>query len=42
KDLLPLAVPAENLDLYRRLKAVFDPAGIMNPGKVFSLAVTRD
>jgi glycolate oxidase len=35
KDLLPLAVPADNLDLYRRLKAVFDPKGIMNPGKVF-------
>lgn len=35
KDLLPLALPAENLALYRKLKAVFDPDGIMNPGKVF-------
>ncbi len=35
KDLLPLAVPAENLALYRQIKAVFDPTGIMNPGKVF-------
>lgn len=35
KELLPLAVPAENLALYRQIKAVFDPHGIMNPGKVF-------
>jgi glycolate oxidase len=35
KELLPLAVPAENLALYRQIKAVFDPKGIMNPGKVF-------
>lgn len=35
KDYLPLALPAQNLALYRQLKAVFDPLGIMNPGKVF-------
>ena len=38
KPYLPLAVPAETLALYRQLKAVFDPHGIMNPGKVFELA----
>jgi glycolate oxidase len=26
---------AESLELQRRIKAVFDPAAIMNPGKVF-------
>ncbi|HEX2951180.1 MAG TPA: FAD-linked oxidase C-terminal domain-containing protein [Armatimonadota bacterium] len=35
KDYLPFALPPENLELYRQLKAVFDPKGIMNPGKVF-------
>ncbi len=35
KALLPLAVPADNLAIYTRLKQVFDPSGIMNPGKVF-------
>jgi glycolate oxidase len=25
----------DSYDLQRRLKAVFDPAGILNPGKVF-------
>jgi glycolate oxidase len=35
KDLLPFAVPPENLALYRGIKAVFDPQNIMNPGKVF-------
>jgi len=35
KAYLPLALPPENLELYRHIKAVFDPKGIMNPGKVF-------
>jgi len=35
KDLLPLAVPPANLARCRQIKAVFDPKGIMNPGKVF-------
>jgi len=35
KEYLPLALPAQNLELYRRIKAVFDPQGLMNPGKVF-------
>ena len=35
KDYLPLALPEQNLALYRQIKAVFDPRGIMNPGKVF-------
>ncbi len=36
RDLLPLALPPINLELYRQIKAVFDPHGIMNPGKVFT------
>ena len=36
KSYLPLAVPQENLAIYRQIKAVFDPQGIMNPGKIFS------
>ncbi len=35
REYLPLAVPAQNLEFYRQIKAVFDPFGIMNPGKVF-------
>ena len=35
KGYLPLALPEQNLVLYRQIKAVFDPHGIMNPGKVF-------
>ena len=27
-------VPAHQLDLMRSIKQIFDPAGIMNPGKV--------
>ncbi len=38
KDLLKLSRPAQNRDLCRRLRAVFDPHGIMNPGKIFDLA----
>ncbi|MFN7962689.1 MAG: FAD-binding oxidoreductase [Thermoanaerobaculia bacterium] len=32
---LPRALDAETLALMRRLKATFDPLGILNPGKVF-------
>ncbi len=32
---LGLQVPSSHLDLYRRLKAAFDPDNIMNPGKKF-------
>lgn len=35
KDFLPLALPPENLAIYRQIKGVFDPLGIMNPGKIF-------
>ncbi len=34
RDFLPLAVAPAALDLMRALKRVFDPAGILNPGKV--------
>ncbi|MHB9131309.1 MAG: FAD-binding oxidoreductase [Armatimonadota bacterium] len=35
KDFMPLAVPKANFEFFRKIKAVFDPDGIMNPGKVF-------
>jgi FAD/FMN-containing dehydrogenase len=34
RDELAATAPAVGLDLMRRIKATFDPAGIMNPGKV--------
>jgi glycolate oxidase len=36
RDFLPLEQSAELLELQRRLKAVFDPLGILNPGKIFA------
>jgi glycolate oxidase len=36
RDFLPLEQGAELLELQRRLKAVFDPLGILNPGKIFA------
>ena len=35
KPFLPAAVGAVPLEAMRRLKAAFDPAGILNPGKIF-------
>jgi len=35
REALALQDPSEALALQKRLKAVFDPTGIMNPGKVF-------
>ena len=32
---LPLAVEPPVLELLRQLKSVFDPTGILNPGKIF-------
>jgi len=34
KEFLPLAYPPHHIELLRSLKAVFDPKGILNPGKV--------
>jgi glycolate oxidase len=31
---LPLVMPAELIALHRRIKAAFDPLGILNPGKI--------
>ena len=32
---MPIALGEKNLDLMRGIKAVFDPHGILNPGKIF-------
>ena len=32
---LPLEQSSELIDLQRKLKAVFDPKGLLNPGKIF-------
>jgi FAD/FMN-containing dehydrogenase len=34
RDELAATAPAVGIDLMRRIKISFDPAGIMNPGKV--------
>ena len=34
RDFMPRALDPEALDLMRRLKGVFDPDGILNPGKL--------
>ncbi len=38
KAYLQLSRTAEEIAVMRRLKAALDPAGILNPGKVFDLA----
>ena len=35
KPFVPAAVGPVAMDLMRRLKKDFDPAGILNPGKIF-------
>jgi glycolate oxidase len=35
KDLLPELFGAEEIEIFRQVKAVFDPEGILNPGKIF-------
>jgi len=32
---LPLALDAVQIDVMRQIRAVFDPNGILNPGKIF-------
>jgi len=34
KEFMPLVTSEAELELYRRLKQAFDPAGILNPGKI--------
>lgn len=36
KAYLPIALSAEELSLMKRIKATFDPEGILNPGKIFN------
>jgi len=35
RDYLPLALDAAQIEVMRGIKAVFDPQGILNPGKIF-------
>lgn len=35
RPFMPIAVGATNIDLMKGIKKVFDPNGIMNPGKIF-------
>jgi glycolate oxidase len=39
KNYLGLAISPEVIRLMRQIKAVFDPQGILNPGKIFPDAV---
>jgi len=41
RDVLPRYKSAVELDLMRRLKAAFDPLGLLNPGKVLATATLR-
>lgn len=36
RDYLPAAIGELNIDVMRRMKAAFDPNGILNPGKIFT------
>ncbi len=42
RDELAATAPAVGLDLMRRIQAAFDPAGIMNPGKVILSGQRRE
>jgi glycolate oxidase len=33
---LEMEIPLEGIQLMKRIKTAFDPAGILNPGKIFS------
>ncbi len=35
RNYLPWEIPSPSLELMRKIKKVFDPRGIMNPGKIF-------
>jgi FAD/FMN-containing dehydrogenase len=35
RSFLPIAIPPETIFLMKSIKRVFDPAGILNPGKIF-------
>ncbi|MCS7073361.1 MAG: FAD-binding protein [Bacteroidia bacterium] len=35
KRFLPIAFPPHQIELLKQIKKVFDPAGILNPGKIF-------
>jgi FAD/FMN-containing dehydrogenase len=35
RNYLPLALSETEIELMRRIKRAFDPAGILNPGKIF-------
>jgi FAD/FMN-containing dehydrogenase len=37
RDFLPFSRSGAEIGLMRELKRVFDPSGIMNPGKLFSV-----
>lgn len=37
RSFLPAAIGELNIDVMRRMKSVFDPDGILNPGKIFTL-----
>ncbi|MBI4025739.1 MAG: FAD-binding protein [Verrucomicrobia bacterium] len=42
KKFLPMVIGPVGLEVHRRLKQVFDPNGIMNPGKMFDEQEGRD
>ena len=37
RDLMPVQFTLDELDQQRRIKSAFDPAWLLNPGKVFPL-----
>lgn len=42
RDYLPRAIDAHTLDLMRSIKTVFDPKGILNPGKLLPAVERAD